>query len=60
MYFRKISQLSSRKSFTKQKENDFMGIWSTIKSWFGGSSSGGSRTTTNYNYEPDKVKIATN
>ena len=35
-----------------------MGIWSTIKSWFGGSSSGGSRTTTNYNYEPDKVKIA--
>lgn len=46
------------KVFTKQKENDFMGIWSTIKSWFGGSSSGGSRTTTNYNYEPDKVKIA--
>lgn len=46
------------KVFTKRKENDFMGIWSTIKSWFGGSSSGGSRTTTNYNYEPDKVKIA--
>ncbi len=46
------------KVFTKQKENDFMGWWSTIKSWFGGSSSGGSRTTTNYNYEPDKVKIA--
>lgn len=45
------------KVFTKRKENDFMGIWSTIKSWFGGSSSG-SRTTTNYNYEPDKVKIA--
>lgn len=46
------------KVFTKRKENGFMGIWSTIKSWFGGSSSGGSRTTTNYNYEPDKVKIA--
>lgn len=45
------------KVFTKQKENDFMSWWSTIKSWFGGSSSG-SRTTTNYNYEPDKVKIA--
>lgn len=45
------------KVFTEQKENDFMGWWSTIKSWFGGSSSG-SRTTTNYNYEPDKVKIA--
>lgn len=45
------------KVFTKQKENDFMGWWSKIKSWFGGSSSG-SRTTTNYNYEPDKVKIA--
>lgn len=45
------------KVFTKRKENDFMGIWSTIKSLFGGSSSG-SRTTTNYNYEPDKVKIA--
>ena len=45
------------KVFTKRKENDFMGIWSIIKSWFGGSSSG-SRTTTNYNYEPDKVKIA--
>ena len=45
------------KVFTKRKENDFMGIWSTIKSWFGGSSSG-SRTTTNYNYKPDKVKIA--
>lgn len=45
------------KVFTKRKENDFMGIWSTIKSWFGGSGSG-SRTTTNYNYEPDKVKIA--
>ncbi|WP_370753809.1 lecithin retinol acyltransferase family protein [Megamonas funiformis] len=45
------------KVFTNRKENDFMGIWSTIKSWFGGSSSG-SRTTTNYNYEPDKVKIA--
>lgn len=45
------------KVFIKRKENDFMGIWSTIKSWFGGSSSG-SRTTTNYNYEPDKVKIA--
>ena len=45
------------KVFTKRKENDFMGIWSTIKSWLGGSSSG-SRTTTNYNYEPDKVKIA--
>lgn len=36
-----------------------MGIWSTIKSWFGsGSSSGGSRSTTNTTYEPDKVKIA--
>lgn len=45
------------KVFTKQKENAFMSWWSTIKSWFGGSSSG-SRTTTNYNYEPDKVKIA--
>lgn len=45
------------KVFTKQKENDFMSWWSTIKNWFGGSSSG-SRTTTNYNYEPDKVKIA--
>lgn len=45
------------KVFTKRKENDFMGIWSTIKSLFGGSSSG-SRTTSNYNYEPDKVKIA--
>lgn len=45
------------KVFTEQKENDFMSWWSTIKSWFGGSSSG-SRTTTNYNYEPDKVKIA--
>lgn len=45
------------KVFTKRKENDFMSIWSTIKSWFGGSSSG-SRTTTNYNYKPDKVKIA--
>lgn len=45
------------KVFTKRKENDFMGIWSKIKSWIGGSSSG-SRTTTNYNYEPDKVKIA--
>lgn len=45
------------KVFTKRKENDFMSWWSTIKSWFGGSSSG-SRTTTNYNYEPDKVKIA--
>lgn len=46
------------KVFIKRKENDFMGIWSTIKSLFGGSSNGGSRTTTNYNYEPDKVKIA--
>ncbi|WP_278849085.1 lecithin retinol acyltransferase family protein [Megamonas funiformis] len=45
------------KVFTKRKENDFMSWWSTIKSWFGGSSSG-NRTTTNYNYEPDKVKIA--
>lgn len=35
-----------------------MGIWGTIKSWFGSSSSsgGGSRSTTTY--EPDKVKIA--
>lgn len=46
------------KVFIKRKENDFMGIWSTIKSLFGGSSNGSSRTTTNYNYEPDKVKIA--
>lgn len=36
-----------------------MGIWGSIKSFFGfGSSSGGSRSTSNYNYEPDKVKIA--
>ena len=36
-----------------------MGLWGSIKSFFGfGSSSSGSRSTSNYNYEPDKVKIA--
>lgn len=36
-----------------------MGIWSSIKSFFGfGSSSSRSSSSYNYNYEPDKVKIA--
>lgn len=40
--------------------NLFMGIWGAIKGFFGigGSSSSGDRSTSNYNYEPDKVKIA--
>lgn len=37
-----------------------MGIWGSIKSFFGFGSSSSSRSTNsyNYNYEPDKVKIA--
>ena len=40
----------------------FMGVWSWVKGLFGGNSSsnGGDRSTHayNYNYEPDKVKVA--
>ena len=48
---------------SRQVENFFggknMGIWSSIKSFFGfGSSSSRSSSSYNYNYEPDKVKIA--
>ena len=37
-----------------------MGIWGSIKSFFGFGSSSGSRSSSNYNYnyEPDKVKVA--
>lgn len=37
-----------------------MGIWGSIKSFFGFGSSSGSRSSNNYNYnyEPDKVKVA--
>jgi hypothetical protein len=40
-----------------------MGLWGKIGGFIGGlfggnSSSGGSRSTSNTNYEPDKVKIA--
>jgi len=40
--------------------NLFMGVWGAIKGFFGigGSSSSGDRSTSNYNYEPDKVKVA--
>lgn len=41
----------------RQKEDIYMGLWSSIKSFFGfGNSGGGSRSTTTY--EPDKVKVA--
>lgn len=48
---------------SRQVENFFggkrMGLWSSIKSFFGfGSSSSRSSSSYNYNYEPDKVKIA--
>lgn len=37
----------------------FMGILGAIKGFFGiGSSSSGDRSTSNYNYEPDKVEVA--
>ena len=35
-----------------------MGIWNSIKSFFGFGSSSRSSSSYNYNYEPDKVKIA--
>ena len=49
---------------SRQVENFFggdkMGLWDSIKNFFGGSSSSKNRSTSNYsyNYEPDKVKIA--
>ena len=49
---------------SRQVENFFggkdMGLWGSIKSFFGFGSSSGSRSTSsyNYNYEPDKVKVA--
>lgn len=36
----------------------FGSIWDSVKSIFSSSSSGGSRSTSNYNYEPDKVRVA--
>lgn len=36
----------------------FGSIWGSVKSIFSSSSSGGSRSTSNYNYEPDKVRVA--
>ena len=35
-----------------------MGIWGTIKGFFGFGKSSGSRSTSSYTYEPDKVEIA--
>ena len=35
-----------------------MGLWDSIKNFFGFGSSGKNRLTSNRNYEPDKVKIA--
>ena len=46
----------------QNKEVDDMGFWGTVGGWikglFGGSSSGGSRSTSSTVYEPDKVRIA--
>ena len=46
----------------KLERKNEMGLFGTIggiiKGWFGGGSSGGSRSTSNTNYEPDKVKVA--
>lgn len=36
----------------------FGSIWDSVKSIFSSSSSGGSRSTSNYNHEPDKVRVA--
>ena len=35
-----------------------MGIWDTVKGFFGFGKSSGNRSTSNYTYEPDKVEIA--
>ena len=35
-----------------------MGLWDSIKNFFGGGSSSKNRSTSNYNYEPDKVRVA--
>ena len=49
---------------SRQVENFFggkdMGLWGSIKNFFGFGSSSSSRSTRsyNYNYEPDKVKVA--
>lgn len=49
---------------SRQVENFFggnvMGLWGSIKNFFGFGSSSGNRSTSshNYNYEPDKVRIA--
>ena len=47
---------------SRQVENFFggktMGLWGSIKSFFGFGSSSRSSSSYNYNYEPDKVKIA--
>ena len=46
----------------QNKEVDDMGLFGTVCGWvkglFGGSSSGGSRSTSSTVYEPDKVRIA--
>ncbi len=47
---------------SRQVENIFggdkMGLWDSIKKFFGGGSLSKNRSTSSYNYEPDKVKIA--
>lgn len=53
---RQVEKVFSSK-LSRQKEDIYMGLWSSIKSFFGfGNSGGGSRSTTTY--EPDKVKVA--